>query len=49
MVQYGCKAAADIMQLLQIGKAGGGLHLLVYRTKLLAGHLRSTAQSCLTN
>ena len=47
MVQYGCKPVADLVQLLQIGKAGGGLDLSVYRTKLLAGHLRSNAQSCL--
>ena len=47
MVQYGCKAAADLVQLLQIGKAGGGLPLSVYRTKLLAGRLGSNAQSYL--
>ena len=47
MVQYGCKAAADLVRLLQIDKAGGGLDLSVYRTKLLAGHLRSNAQFCL--
>ena len=47
MVQYGCKAAADLAQPLQISKAGGGLPVLVYRTKLCAGHLCSNAQSCL--
>ena len=36
MVQYWCKAAADLVQLLQISKAGGGLPVLVCRTKLLA-------------
>ena len=45
MVQYGCKAAADLVQLLQISKAGGGLPVLVYCMKLLAGHLRSNTQS----
>ena len=48
MVQYGSKAAADLVQLLQIGKTEDGLHLSVYRTKLFAGHLRINAQSCLT-
>ena len=38
MVQYGCKAAADLVHLLQISKAEGGLPVLVYRTKLFAGH-----------
>ena len=47
MVQYGCKAAADLVQLLQISKARGGLPVLVYRTKLLAGHLCSNTQPCL--
>ena len=47
MVQYGCKSAADLVQLFQISKAGGGLPVLVYRTKLLAGHLCNNTQSCL--
>ena len=47
MVQYGCKAAADLVQLLQISKAGDGLPVLVYRAKLLAGHLCSNTQFCL--
>ena len=38
VVQYGCKAAADLVQLLQISKAGDSLPVLVYRTKLLTGH-----------
>ena len=41
MVQYGCKAAADLVQLLQISKAEGGLPVLVYRTKLLTGRMYS--------
>ena len=47
MVQYKCKAAADLVQLLQIGKAGDGLPVLVYHTKLLTGHFCSNTQSCL--
>ena len=47
MVQYECKAAADLVQLLQGSKSGGGLPVLVYRTKLLPGHLCSITQSCL--
>ena len=35
MVQYECKGAADLVQLLQISKAGGGLPVLAYRMKLL--------------
>ena len=46
MVQYGFKAAADLVKRLQISKARGGLPVLVYSTKLLAGHLCSNAQSC---
>ena len=30
MVQYGCKAAADLVQLLQISKAGDGWPVLIY-------------------
>ena len=45
MVQYGCKVAADLVQLLQICKAEGGLPVLVYRAKLLAGHLCRNTQS----
>ena len=45
MVQYGCKAAADLAQLLQISKAGSGMPVLVYHMKLLAGHLCSNTQS----
>ena len=41
MVQYGCKAAADLVQLLQISKAEGGLPVLGHPTKLLAGRLCS--------
>ena len=49
MVQYGCKAAADLVQPLQISKTGGGLPGLVYRTKIhvFAGYLCSNSQSCL--
>ena len=45
MIQYGCKAAVDLMQLLQISKAGDSLPVLVYRTKLLAGHLCGNKQT----
>ena len=41
MVQYGCKAVADLVQLLQISKAEGGLPVLVYPKKILAGRLCS--------
>ena len=34
MVQYRCKAAVDLVQLLEISKAGGGLPVLVYRAEL---------------
>ena len=47
MVQYRGKSAVDLVQLLQVSEAGGGLPVLVYRKKLLAGHLCSNTQSYL--